>query len=63
MIAVNATYDGITKRCPSCKKRIIVTPSRDVLRCPTCGQRLRVSKTLSANPNHNNIGGIRLKVV
>ncbi len=62
MIAVTA-YEGISKRCPSCKKRIIVTPGRNDFKCPACGQRLRVSKTLSANPNHNNIGGIRLKVI
>jgi len=63
MIAVNATYKGISKRCPSCKKKIIVTLGRNTFRCPVCGQSLRVSKTLSSNPNHNNIGGIRLKVI
>ena len=52
----------IKKRCPKCKKQVTLRKDYKTVTCKHCGKKIRVSKTLSENPNHDNAHGIRLKV-
>jgi ribosomal protein L37AE/L43A len=54
---------NVKKRCPECRKQFTIRKDRESKHCPSCGVFVRVSKTLSANPNSDNAHGIRLKVV
>jgi hypothetical protein len=54
---------NVTKRCPSCRKQFVIRKDRKTKHCPFCDVLVRVSRTLSANPNSDTAHGIRLKVV
>ena len=53
----------VKKRCPSCNKQIVPRKDYPSTICQHCGTKIKISKTLSANPNSDNAHGIRLKVV
>jgi DNA-directed RNA polymerase subunit RPC12/RpoP len=54
---------NVKKRCPECRKQFTIRKDRKSKHCPYCGVLVRVSRTLSANPNSDTAHGIRLKVV
>lgn len=64
-----------SKRCPECNKKVKINKNylnrgQKYAICKNVDCRLynkysiiKISRTLSSNPNHDNVGGVRLKVV
>lgn len=54
-----------SKRCPSCRKHLHFRADRikPLISCKYCNTDIGISRTLGANPNHDNAHGIRLWVI